>query len=150
MTHEQVIATVIAEHLKGLEARVAVLVAKAMEARAILLPEIRCTFDGERTLSVAITQADGRVTTASCALPIPIYRGVWAEGQYERHDMVTHRGSIWIAEKATAEKPRSDEGAGSWRLGVKSGDRGLDAETIKQICETAIASELQKLQEVEK
>ena len=48
------------------------------------------------------------------------YCGVFRTGcYYEKHDCVTHQGSLWIASEGTAEKP--GDGATPWRLAVKRG-----------------------------
>jgi hypothetical protein len=57
--------------------------------------------------------------------PIVLDRGVFKEGTaYEHGDAVTFGGSLWIAQRATGEKP---EGTNSgWRLAVKKGRDGRD------------------------
>jgi hypothetical protein len=57
-------------------------------------------------------------------LPIPEYRGVWAQGEYEAGDMVTWAGGIWHANAATKDKPGDGETA--WTLCVKRGRDGRD------------------------
>jgi integrin beta 3 len=54
---------------------------------------------------------------------VPVYRGVWKEGEaYRAGDMVTWGGSVWHCNVDTAEKPG---GPGpSWTLAVKKGRDG--------------------------
>jgi integrin beta 3 len=53
-----------------------------------------------------------------------IYREVWREGEYERGDVVTWGGSIFIAQRKPTGKP-GDPDSG-WRLAVKHGRDGKD------------------------
>ncbi|WP_242137374.1 hypothetical protein [Sphingomonas sp. TREG-RG-20F-R18-01] len=57
--------------------------------------------------------------------PVVLDRGVFKEGTaYEHGDAVTFGGSLWIAQRATGEKP---EGTNTgWRLAVKKGRDGRD------------------------
>lgn len=62
-------------------------------------------------------------------LPIPMDRGVFKEGQtYRAGDAVTWGGSLWIAQSETTEKPDLSK---DWRLSVKRGRDGKDADAIK-------------------
>jgi hypothetical protein len=55
------------------------------------------------------------------------YRGVWAEGAgYERGDLVTFGGSLWMCEAATDRKPGMGDGA-PWVLAAKKGRDGRGA-----------------------
>lgn len=55
------------------------------------------------------------------ALPTPLYRGVFKEGQaYEIGDMVTWGGSLWHCDKDTTSKPDGED----WTLCVKKGRDG--------------------------
>jgi integrin beta 3 len=75
-----------------------------------------------RTMTVK-ARATGRVL-GRLALPIPVYRGVFKEGEtYEPGDMVTHGGSLWHANEQTKAKP----GEGPYTLCVKRGRDGRDA-----------------------
>lgn len=76
--------------------------------------------DGGRTLNAALGGDNcGEIKTG-----IPLDAGVWTEERaYVVGDTVSHGGSMWIAQKATSEKPgRSDD----WRLAVKRGADGRD------------------------
>jgi hypothetical protein len=57
-------------------------------------------------------------------LPIPEYRGVYAPGGYEKGDMVSWGGSLWICDAETADKPA--DGSAAWRLVAKRGRDGRD------------------------
>lgn len=58
----------------------------------------------------------------SVTLPCIIDRGVYRAGEaYVKGDAVSFGGSLWIAQKDTAEKPETGEG---WRLAVKKGRDG--------------------------
>jgi hypothetical protein len=75
-----------------------------------------------RTMTVK-ARATGRVL-GTLALPIPVYRGVFKEGEtYDPGDMVTHGGSLWHANESTKAKP----GEGPYTLCVKRGRDGRDA-----------------------
>jgi hypothetical protein len=56
---------------------------------------------------------------------MPVYRGVWKEGQYQRGDTVTRDGSQWHCETETAATPGLSP---DWRLCVKHGRAGKDGE----------------------
>lgn len=84
--------------------------------------DLSVDFDGERGLVLRFVRGE-QVKEFSLRLPVPIDRGVWKEaGSYERGDLVTWAGSVWIAQKDAPEgKP---EQTADWRLAVK---RGRDA-----------------------
>lgn len=53
------------------------------------------------------------------------YEGTWAEDRpYGRGKFVTHGGSLWFAERATASKPGTENSG--WKLAVKRGKDGRD------------------------
>lgn len=54
------------------------------------------------------------------------YKEVWTEQEYQKNASVTWGGSLWVATKATSEKPGVDD---SWTLAAK---RGRDAKPVKQ------------------
>jgi hypothetical protein len=77
----------------------------------------------ERTVELKFAQ-DGATHSYELVFPVPVYRGVFKEGQaYQRGDMVTWGGSLFHADKATLAKPESED----WRLCVKKGRDGKDA-----------------------
>jgi hypothetical protein len=61
--------------------------------------------------------------------PPVVYRGVWAEGEFEKNNVTTHGGSAWIAKRRTTSKPQSltDGAECDWQLMVKRGSNGKDA-----------------------
>jgi hypothetical protein len=76
-------------------------------------------YDGERTFTHRWTRGD-RVVEKSFAVPMPLYRGVFVEGRiYERGDVVTVRGSMYVCLEDTTGRPASESKA--WTLSVKSG-----------------------------
>jgi hypothetical protein len=83
------------------------------------LKDFSTEFDGERTVGLVFSQ-EGRTERHEFVFPVPIYRGVWREGEtYQRGDTVTWGGSTFIAQKDTPEgKP---ETSSDWRLSVKAG-----------------------------
>lgn len=57
--------------------------------------------------------------------PVPIYRGVFRQGDpYEHGDMVSFGGSVWHCNAVTDEKP--GDGSKSWTLAAKRGRDGKD------------------------
>jgi len=56
------------------------------------------------------------------------YQDVWREshGEYGRGDVVTHRGSLWMAKVTTFAKPGTPD-CPDWKLIVKAGRDGRDA-----------------------
>jgi hypothetical protein len=61
--------------------------------------------------------------------PVPIDRGVWSEGDYERGDCATHGGSLWICQRDTKAKPGISD---DWRLACKKGRDGRDAGPVRE------------------
>lgn len=86
------------------------------------LEDFSAEFDGERTVTLKF---DGRGVTKShqVTLPIPLDRGVWRQGQYEKGDCVTYNGSLFIAQSTTDEQPEASK---AWRLATKRGRDGKD------------------------
>lgn len=72
----------------------------------------------ERELT--ITVGDSKKTIRIDSL---IYRGVWAQGSFEKGDCVTYDGSLWVAQKETNEAPATCQ---DWKLAVKRGRNGKD------------------------
>lgn len=78
-----------------------------------------------RTLRMAFSKGETEYAF-QVALPIPVYRGVWREGDaYAEGDMVTWAGSTWhCGAEAATTKP--GDPAGEWILAVKAGRPGRD------------------------
>lgn len=78
-------------------------------------------YDGERGLKLRFVQGD-KIKEFPITLPIPLDRGQYKSGvDYIRGDAATYGGSLWIAQKATADKPGISD---AWRLAVKCGRDG--------------------------
>lgn len=75
--------------------------------------------DDGRTLRFVLADGERR-HVATCRLPIPLDQGVFKDGAaYERGDLVTFGGSMWIAQK---DAPEGRPGTSAhWRLAVKHG-----------------------------
>lgn len=52
---------------------------------------------------------------------LPLYRGVWRDGDFEKGDFVSFGGSVWHCNKDTAAKPGTND---DWTLAVKRGRDG--------------------------
>ncbi|KXU94170.1 hypothetical protein CR51_27235 [Caballeronia megalochromosomata] len=84
------------------------------------------SMDSERSFTVHIERASGAHETASFALPVMIYRGVYHAGEtYRCGDVVTWAGSLWHCNATTDTKP--DAGGDAWTLAAKRGRDGKDA-----------------------
>jgi integrin beta 3 len=57
-----------------------------------------------------------------------MHKGVWREGGYQRGNVVTWGGSLWIAKTDTSARPETN---GDWVLIVKKGRDGKDGEAPK-------------------
>lgn len=51
------------------------------------------------------------------------YKGIWREGEFQRGQMVTHGGSLFLAQRDTSDKPEASD---AWKLIVKRGRDGKD------------------------
>lgn len=86
----------------------------------------------DRTLGVAM-KINGEVVMREVKLDLPIERGVFQSGRkYEKGDIVTYSGSAFIAQCATSAKPETNK---DWRLFVKRGRDGKDAELLQEAVE---------------
>jgi hypothetical protein len=92
---------------------------KGEDGRDGMSPE---NFDAEmkdgRTLVIKFSSG-GREFVKELKLDVPLYRGVYQAGEYEKSDTVTYGGSLWIALKKTREAPSG--GSPDWKLAVKKG-----------------------------
>jgi hypothetical protein len=81
------------------------------------LEELGVTFDGQRTIAFVV-KTTGRELGA-VRLPIVLDRGVYKSGEgYELGDLVSHAGSMWIAQTTPPTGKPGEAGSG-WRLSVK-------------------------------
>jgi hypothetical protein len=89
--------------------------------------------EGKVTLEAVVPRHDGTESRSVVDIPVEIgmrYREVWLEsGDYRPGDVVTHKGSMWIAKTNTAGEPGSD--ITGWTLAVKRGNNGRDAFNIE-------------------
>lgn len=86
------------------------------------IDDFDATLDG-RTLTVAM-RIGNDVVKKEFRLDMPIYRDVYQAGRsYEKDDMVTYGGSMFIATCQTQDKPETSK---AWRLVVKRGRDGKD------------------------
>jgi len=77
-----------------------------------------------RTVVISLRSGD-LVVTKDLRLSIPIWRGVYKSGRFEKDDIVTWGGSGWIALQDTEESPGGE--SKHWRLSIKKGSNGRDA-----------------------
>ncbi len=84
-----------------------------------------------RSFSIRACRTSGTTETNEFRFPVLIYRGIFQEGmEYRRGDCVTWAGSAWhCEEESTKDKP--GDGATDWRLMVKQGRPGKDADPKK-------------------
>ncbi|SAL03104.1 hypothetical protein AWB78_06508 [Caballeronia calidae] len=83
------------------------------------------SMESERSFTVHIERASGAHESASFAVPVMIYRGVYRGGEtYRRGDVVTWAGSLWHCNATTDTKP--DAGGDAWTLAAKRGRDGKD------------------------
>ncbi|MBC8638273.1 hypothetical protein IAG25_15735 [Caballeronia sp. EK] len=86
----------------------------------------KVTMDSERSFTMHIERSGGAHETATFALPVMIYRGVFVAGEtYKAGDVVTWAGSLWHCNATTDTKP--DAGGDAWTLAAKRGRDGKDA-----------------------
>lgn len=81
--------------------------------------EVELEYDGERTLTIK-----GKGGVIVKRLPIPIDRGYWREGKFEKGDIVTEGGTAYIAQADTKEKPSAQ--SADWRILARKGRDGKD------------------------
>lgn len=82
--------------------------------------DVEFDYDGERTLIIR-----GKGGEIKKRLPIPIDRGYWREGEFEKGDIVTEGGTAYIALRTTKVKP-STEAKEDWRILARKGRDGKD------------------------
>lgn len=78
----------------------------------------------ERGFNVKVAMSDGTKADHAFAIPVLLDKGIFKAGElYEQGDVTTWDGSMWIAQKATDDKPGTSD---AWRLSVKRGRDGRD------------------------
>lgn len=85
-----------------------------------------------RSFTVTFRRTAGSTYEKEFRLPALIYRGIYQDGtDYSRGDTVTWAGSVWHCQSEIT-KAKPGEGSADWRLMVKQGRPGKDAEPKKQ------------------
>jgi hypothetical protein len=85
--------------------------------------------DDGRTLTIAAELSSGRKSLHTVEWDSMIYRGIYEPGkEYRKGDVVTFAGSMLIAQRATSAMPETPAAGDDWRLAVKRGQNGKDAE----------------------
>jgi hypothetical protein len=80
-----------------------------------------------RELRCVIELSSGEKAEVDMRAPMPVYRGVYREGdEYGPGDMATWAGSMWHCFADTKDKP-GEPGSKGWTLAVKRGRDGADA-----------------------
>lgn len=64
---------------------------------------------------------NARIDALEKQLEARSYKGIWKEGLYQKENLVTLGGSVWIAKSDTSSRPGTD---GTWQLAVKKGRDG--------------------------
>lgn len=84
----------------------------------------------ERSIRLCVSRTNGKQSEHVMRLPVMIYRGVWAEGQYQRGDTVTSNGSTWHCERSTQERPGESP---DWKQLVRKGRDGKDGRMLEPV-----------------
>lgn len=90
----------------------------------------------DQTVRLKFTGADGAAAHHDIRFPVPVDKGVWRPGDFAKGAAVTFGGSVWIAQRDTSDKPETSD---AWRLAVKRGRDGRDAESGKTVTPKQIA-----------
>lgn len=86
-------------------------------------------YDGARLVSFKFVKGEN-AKVYNIEFPLPIYQGIWRDGEYSLADVVTRDGSMWICKKETKTMPGSPES--DWQLCTKRGRDGKDGKTGPQ------------------
>ncbi|WP_054886656.1 hypothetical protein [Pseudomonas sp. NBRC 111130] len=103
------------------------------------LARVEIEQSGERGLDVALTLSSGSQVRKALQLPVMIYRGVFAPGDYVPGDTVTWGGSLWHCDEPTTDKP-GEAGSKGWTLAAKRGRDGKDGTNGKDLTKGVSAS----------
>jgi len=90
--------------------------------------DLKFEFDGERELKLVFAKED-QTKVVNLHFPVPVYRGVWKPGQYQKADQVTTGGSMWIALRDTDAQPDTPDCG--WQLCAKRGRDGKEGQQGK-------------------
>ena len=85
--------------------------------------DIQVEHDGERGFVFRFVRGDQVKEFGKFIVPVTIYRGVWKDGDFQRGDEVTLRGSQFIAKRDTKSMPETND---DWQLACKRGRDGRD------------------------
>lgn len=98
---------------------------KGWECIVAGIDNIAVDYDGDRTVTITVAKSDGAEDVKEIVMPVLIDKGIWREQDYQKGDVVTFSGAMWIAQK---DKPIGRPGASEdWRLSVKRGGTGKSA-----------------------
>lgn len=73
-----------------------------------------------KTMGVTVVTSSGDEVRAEAFVPVQVYRGVWADGEFEQGDTATWAGSLWHCNQ-TGTKAKPGDGSTDWTLAVKKG-----------------------------
>lgn len=86
--------------------------------------DMSAEYDGERTVTLKFKRGEHE-KTFPFAIPMILHKGFWRDGmEAEEGDAYSHAGSLWIATKATKNRPSYE--ASEWILSVRKGRDGQD------------------------
>ena len=85
--------------------------------------DMELEFDGERVVTFKFVKGDN-AKTYTLEFPVPVHRGLWKPGHYDRADIVYRDGSMWIARTDTDSVP--GHLGSNWQLCTKRGRDGRD------------------------
>jgi hypothetical protein len=88
------------------------------------LDDFDVLFDGKRTITLRFVDKENIPVERKIILAVPLYQGVWREGDYQHGDCTTHEGSTWIALADTATRPGTPNC--DWQLANKKGRDGRE------------------------
>ena len=94
------------------------------------IEDVQVTYDGDRTITLAVALNSGLVKAFPIVLPIALDRGTWDPRRtYTKGDLVTFKGSGWICQHDAAAGGRPNEG-GAWRLMIRGVHRDPDRQRV--------------------
>lgn len=85
--------------------------------------DLELEYDGERLVTFKFVKGEN-AKVFNLVFPIPVFRGVWREGEYSQCDVAVRDGAMWIAKKDTKTIPGSADS--DWQLCTKRGRDGKD------------------------
>ena len=78
-----------------------------------------------------MSEVDKRLAEAIAAQPPAMHHaGTWKEGAFKGGALVTDKGSLWLAKRATTARPGQSD---AWQLVVKNGRANGHAEPRKHV-----------------